>query len=151
MALRTGQAFKCMLVPQRLIIDTRGSRFSADTINQPSFSPSRMQKGHGKVWSWSHAYAPPSPGSSPPILSMVPPIMLAVRVLLQVLCTRRFFRHHLRRPSPPWLWMNGAGAESGIYLSCIALACCQAAVDFEPPVARQCRHEIILQSAFLSA
>lgn len=104
-----------------VLLDTRGSRFPADTNNRPSFSPSRMQRGHDKAWPWSHGHAPPSPVSSPPILFRIPPIMLAVRVLLQVLCTHCFFRQRPRRPLAPFgFWMDGAGAESGIY--CIALA-----------------------------
>lgn len=76
-----------------------------------SFSPSRMQTGHDKAWPWSHGHAPPSPVSSPPILFMIPPMMLAVRVLLQVLCTHCFFRQRPRRPrrpSPPLAfgWME---------------------------------------------
>lgn len=89
--------------------------------NQPSFSPSRMQAGHDKAWPWSHGHAPPSPVSSPPILFLIPPIMLAVRALLQVLCTHCFLRKRPRCPlAPSGLWMDAAGVESGLY--CIALA-----------------------------
>ncbi|KAL6855772.1 hypothetical protein J3F83DRAFT_753457 [Trichoderma novae-zelandiae] len=59
-----------ILVPLRPVIDTRGSRFPADTTSQSSFSPSSMQTSDTSATCkqgrpWSHAHAPPPKPTHP--------------------------------------------------------------------------------------